>query len=103
MQTVTHKIFGIGEVIAKEVKENDIYVSVRFTSGKEMRLAVKSFEDGFVTAEGDLKEEIEKVISDNKALESKKRADFMAAIAHTTTTAPSTALIARVTSPPKST
>lgn len=87
MQTVTHKIFGIGEVIAKEIKENDIYVSVRFTSGKEMRLAVKSFEDGFVTAEGDLKEEIEKVISDNKALESKKRADSMAAIAHTTTTA----------------
>ena len=87
MQTVTHKIFGIGEVIAKEVKENDIYITVRFTSGKEMRLAVKSFEDGFVTAEGDLKEEIEKVISDNKALESKKRADFMASIAHTTTAA----------------
>ena len=87
MQTVTHKIFGIGEVIAKEVKENDIYITVRFTSGKEMRLAVKSFEDGFVTAEGDLKEEIEKIISDKKVLESKKRADFMASIAHTKTTA----------------
>ena len=88
MQTVTHKIFGIGEVIAKEVKENDIYITVRFTSGKEMRLAVKSFEDGFATAEGDLKEEIEKVISDKKVLESKKRADFIAStIAHTKTTA----------------
>ena len=87
MQTVTHKIFGIGEVIAKEVKENGIYITVRFTSGKEMRLAVKSFEDGFVTAEGDLKEEIEKIISDKKVLESKKRADFMASIAHTKTTA----------------
>lgn len=86
MQTVTHKIFGIGEVIAKEVKENDIYITVRFTSGKEMRLAVKSFEDGFATAEGDLKEEIEKVISDKKALEAKRRADFIAStIAHTTT------------------
>ena len=88
MQTVTHKIFGIGEVIAKEVKENDIFITVRFTSGKEMRLAVKSFEDGFVTAEGDLKEEIEKVISDKKALEAKKHAAFIAStIAHTTTTA----------------
>ena len=88
MQTVTHKIFGIGEVIAKEVKENDIFITVRFTSGKEMRLAVKSFEDGFATAEGDLKKEIEKVISDKKVLESKKRADFIAStIAHTTTAA----------------
>ena len=88
MQTVTHNIFGIGEVIAKEVKENDIYITVRFTSGKEMRLAVKSFEDGFATAEGDLKEEIEKVISDKKLLEAKKHADFIAStIAHTTTTA----------------
>ena len=88
MQTVTHKIFGIGEVIAKEVKENDIYITVRFTSGKEMRLAVKSFEDGFATAEGDLKEEIEKVISDKKVLEAKRHADFIAStIAHTTTAA----------------
>ena len=79
MQTVTHKIFGIGEVIAKEVKENDIYVTVRFTSGKEMRLAVQSFEDGFATAEGDLKEEIEKVISEKKVLEAKRHADFIAA------------------------
>jgi hypothetical protein len=88
MQTVTHKIFGIGEVIAKEVKENDIYVTVRFTSGKEMRLAVKSFEDGFATAEGDLKEEIEKVISDKKVLEAKRLEDFIASTkAHTTTAA----------------
>ncbi len=88
MQTVTHKIFGIGEVIAKEVKENDIYITVRFTSGKEMRLSVKSFEDGFATTEGDLKEEIEKVISDKEVLEAKKHADFIAStIAYTTTTA----------------
>ena len=86
MQTVTHKIFGIGEVIAKEVKENDIYITVRFTSGKEMRLAVKSFEDGFATAEGDLKEEIEMVISEKKALKAKRHADFIAStMAHTTT------------------
>ncbi len=79
MQTVTHKIFGIGEVIGKEVKERDIYVTVRFTSGKEMRLAVKSFEDGFAVAEGDLKEEIDKVISDKNALEAEKRATFISA------------------------
>ena len=80
MQTVTHKMFGIGEVIAKEVKENDIYITVRFTSGKEMRLAVQSFEDGFATAEGDLKEEIEKVISDKKVLEAKRHAETIARI-----------------------
>ena len=87
MQTVTHKIFGIGEVIAKEVKENDIYITVRFTSGKEMRLAVQSFEDGFATAEGDLKEEIEKVISEKKVLEAKRHADFIAATRARITTA----------------
>ena len=87
MQTVTHKIFGIGEVIAKEVKENDIYVTVRFTSGKEMRLAVQSFEDGFATAEGDLKEEIEKVISEKKVLEAKRHAEFIAATRARITTA----------------
>ena len=79
MQTVKHKMFGIGEVVSKDIKDNDIYLTVRFTSGKEMRLAVKSFEDGIVTAEGDLKEEIEKSITDKKAIEAKKRADFIAA------------------------
>lgn len=78
MQTVNHRMFGIGEVIGKEVKGNDVIITVRFANGKEMRFATLSFENGVVVAEGDLKEEIEKIISDKKILEAKKRADFIA-------------------------
>ena len=67
MQTIQHKTFGKGEVISKEVKGNDIYIMVRFDSGKEMRLAAESFKLGIVTAEGDLKNEIDTVIAAKKA------------------------------------
>ena len=97
MQTVKHKMFGIGEVVSKDIKDNDIYLTVHFTSGKEMRLAVKSFEDGIVTAEGDLKEEIYKSIADKKAIEAKKRADFIAA----TTVNTAVANVARHRTPAK--
>ena len=78
MQTVNHRTFGIGEVIGKEARENDVIITARFAGGKEMRFAILSFESGWVVAEGDLKEEIEKLIADKKALEIKKRADFIA-------------------------
>lgn len=67
MQTIQHKTHGKGEVISKEVKGNDIYIMVRFDSGKEMQLASDSFKFGVVTAEGDLKDEIDAVIAAKKA------------------------------------
>lgn len=73
MSTVVHKTFGLGEVIKKEVKEDDIYMTVRFGDGKEMRVSVQSFELGVVTAEGDLKEEIDAVISAKKAAEEARK------------------------------
>ena len=87
MQTVNHTMFGIGEVIAKEVKENDIFLTVRFADGNQTRVAIGSFEAGFVVAEGDLKEEIEKLIENKKAIKEKKRADFIAATTVNTATA----------------
>ncbi len=86
MQTVKHKMFGIGEVISKEIRENDIYLTVCFSSGEEKRFATKSFMDGFVAAEGDLKDEIEKIVANKKTIEAKKRADFMAPITANTAT-----------------
>ena len=78
MQTVNHKMFGIGEVISKEVRANDVIITARFEGGKEKRFATVSFERGLVVAEGDLEEEIKKLIADKKSLEAKKRADFIA-------------------------
>lgn len=78
MQTVKHKMFGIGEVIGKEARENDVIITARFADGKEMRFAILSFENGLVDAEGDLREELEKLIAYKKSLEAKKRADFIA-------------------------
>ena len=78
MQTINHRMFGIGEVIGKEVKGNDVIITARFADGKEMRFATLSFENGVVVAEGDLKEEIKKLIADKKTLVAKKRADFIA-------------------------
>ena len=64
MQTVTHKIFGRGQVVAREEKENGTYITVKFErTGEEKRFAIpKSFEDGILVAEGDLKNEIDSAI-----------------------------------------
>lgn len=72
MQTVIHKKFGVGEVINKEVKESGTYITVRFSNGKEMLMAIPlSFEVGAVEAVGTLKEEVDKAIADKKAREEK--------------------------------
>lgn len=64
MQTVKHKIFGRGEVVGREVKENSITITVKFNNGKEMRFAIpQSFETGILEAEGSLKDELEAVIA----------------------------------------
>ena len=72
MQTVIHKKFGVGEVINKEVKESGTYITVRFSNGKEMLMAIPfSFEIGSVEAAGSLKEEVDKAIADKKDREEK--------------------------------
>lgn len=68
MQTVKHKMFGMGEVINREVKENRMYITVKFENGKEMRCAIPdSFTLGIMVAEGNLKEEVDAAIAEKKA------------------------------------
>ena len=67
MQTVIHSKFGTGKVVNKEVKENDIYITVLFDSGKECRFAAESFRIGLLTVEGKLKDEIDAVITAKQA------------------------------------
>ena len=78
MQTVNHKVFGIGDVIAKEVRNEDIYLAVRFSDGSEKKFSSKSFELGVVQAFDDLEEELEDVIINKKALLEKIHSDFIA-------------------------
>ena len=68
MKTVTHKIFGLGEVI----QTNDNRITVRFQNDNSERTfsIPQSFQMGFLTAEGDLKIEIDNVIA--KLNETKK-------------------------------
>ena len=42
MQTVKHKIFGTGEVIARESNENGTYITVRFENGRELKCGIPS-------------------------------------------------------------
>ena len=70
MEKITHKTFGIGEVIAREGH----VITARFENGKECRFSIpQSFEKGFITAEGELKEEVEKVIEARKLQEAIER------------------------------
>ena len=72
MQTVIHKKFGQGEVIAKEVKENGAYITVRFSCGKEMLMVIpESFEKEGIEAIGSLKEEVDKALAIKKELAEK--------------------------------
>lgn len=65
MQTVKHKLFGVGEVINREEKENGTYITVRFEGGKEMRFGIpESFTLGIIDAEGSLKDEVDKAIAE---------------------------------------
>lgn len=67
MLTIQHKMYGEGKVINKEMKENDIILTVQFGDGSERRFAAESFRIGVVTAEGVLKEEIDVVIAAQQA------------------------------------
>ena len=79
MQTVKHKVFGMGEVINREDKENGSCITVRFENGRESRFAIpESFAAGMIIAEGDLKDQVEAAISEKKALEQARLASLEA-------------------------
>ena len=67
MQTVNHKIYGVGEVISKEATGDGSYITVKFESGKEARFSIpNSFTLGIMVAEGSLKDEVEVAIAEKK-------------------------------------
>ena len=90
MQTVKHKMFGIGEVINREVKDNGMYITVKFENGKEMRCAIPdSFTVGIMVAEGSLKEEVDTAIAEKKAREQARLEQLNATSAVIATSTPS--------------
>ena len=90
MQTVKHKMFGIGEVISREDKDSGTYITVRFENGKEMRCAIPdSFTIGIMEAEGTLNDEVEAAIAAKKAREAARLETLKAASAVADTVVPS--------------
>ena len=90
MQTVNHKIYGVGEVINKETTENSSYITVKFESGKEARFSIPdSFTLGVMEANGDLKDEVDAAISEKRAREAARLKELKAASAVVATVAPS--------------
>ena len=90
MQIVKHKIFGTGEVIARESNENGTYITARFGNGKEMRFAIPdSFTLGIMVAEGTLKDEVDAAIAEKKARELARWEQLKAPSAVVTTPTPS--------------
>ena len=68
MQTVKHKMLGVGEVIGREEKDSGTYITVRFKNGRELKLAIpESFMNGTMEAEGSLKDEVDAIIAERKA------------------------------------
>ena len=90
MQTVNHKIYGVGEVINKKTTEGGIYITVKFESGKEARFSIPdSFTLGIMVANGDLKEEVDAAIAEKKAREQARLERLKAASALVATSTPS--------------
>ena len=90
MQTVSHKIYGVGEVINKETTEGGIYITVKFESGKEARFSIPdSFTLGIMVANGDLKEEVDAAIAEKKAREAARLEELKAMSALVATSTPS--------------
>ncbi len=74
MDMVKNKIFGMGKVINKEVKEKGSYITVEFESGRQVVFGIPgSFLTGALEAVGSLKEEVDKAIAEKKALEIAER------------------------------
>ena len=79
MQTVNHKIYGVGEVINKETTENGSYITVKFESGKEARFSISdSFTLGIMVANGDLKDEVDAAIAEKRAREAARLEELKA-------------------------
>jgi hypothetical protein len=90
MQTVNHKIYGVGEVINKETTEGGIYITVKFESGKEARFSIPdSFTLGIMVANGDLKEEVDAAIAEKKVREEARLEELKAMSAVVATSTPS--------------
>ena len=90
MQTVNHKIYGVGEVINKETTEGGIYITVKFESGKEALFSIPdSFTLGIMVANGDLKDEVDAAIAEKKAREEARLEELKATSAVVATTTPS--------------
>ena len=90
MQTVNHKIYGVGEVINKETKGSDIYITVKFESGKEARFSIPdSFTLGIMVANGDLKDEVDAAIAEKKARDAARLEEIKAEYAAVTPPTPS--------------
>ena len=90
MQTVNHKLYGVGEVINKETTENGGYITVKFESGKEARFSIPdSFTLGIMVANGDLKDEVDAAISEKRAREAARLEELKAASAAITPATPS--------------
>ena len=81
MQTVKHKMFGIGEVIGRDERENGAYITVRFENGTVKRFGIpESFTLGIMVAEGSLQAEVENAIANKKASEENRRQKIVPAI-----------------------
>ena len=79
MQTVNHKIYGVGEVINKEAMENGSYITVKFESGKEARFSIPdSFTLDIMVANGDLKDEVDAAIAEKRAREAARLEELKA-------------------------
>ena len=64
MQTVNHKIYGVGEVINKETTDRGVYITIKFKSGKEARFSIPdSFTLGIMVVNDDLKDEVDAAIA----------------------------------------
>ncbi len=90
MQIVSHKIYGVGEVVNKETTEGGIYITVKFESGKEARFSIPdSFTLGIMVAEGNLKDEVDAAIAEKKAREAARLEQLNATSAAVATSTPS--------------
>jgi hypothetical protein len=73
MDMVKSKVFGMGKVINKEVKEKGTHITVEFESGRQLVFGVPdSFTSGALEAVGSFKEEVDKAIAEKMLLKLRK-------------------------------
>ena len=74
MDFVKHKLFGVGEVVSR--KGNCLIV--KFEDNSEKKFAIpQSFQLGILTAEGDLKKEVDDAIKAKEELAQKRESEQM--------------------------